>query len=619
MKRKIILGMLLLIGSVVTLTWLGANGRGHATQLAAQQLEELRSVDVPALEAADELEAETLELFKQVLQHFYQTQDTRYTAPGTGFGILHLACIFKKTELARCLLLDGAEPNAHSPGEESPLLLAVGTALTPHVSTQQLTSLVDTLLDGGADFARSGHNRTDFLTEAALHCEDEAVLLYLLQKGAKADADTAMPLALHGWPRALEATLQQQPRTDGLLHAAAMGACSYEGDYARCMELLLQHGATVNEENEGMPGVTPLYVLARELSALGENAPQRPQAIEALVWLLRHGADPYLRTESDEEHPGFCPYDFFAMAPWILEALSEKEQQLTEPPLRFSSGLPLLAEVCRTAMTPHPAEQLAPHYDSIASLLLCPTAEMQRAEIYPQALAAAVNLLVQISPERATQSIEAMPLWLLPVPTTATGEEDALAALIRTLQDTPSLAPEQAFLIRQAERLLQGGRAEEASALIELLARCPGDTAQEAITRYSEDARLPLQAGAYAALLYAANLPDARNNGVVAWLQEHKREADTPFLREAVLLTSLERLWFGQMPQEEQQQLLSLMRRIGADTAATAYEHIIRSLDKPDELDTLMAQGDDWKYELEAATARYFLEHRANFLTTPQP
>ena len=618
MKRKLIVVALLLICGTFALIWLGASSRGHATALAARQLEEMRTTDLAALAAADDLEAEEIELLAHVLEKFYSTQDVRYTDPATGMGVLHLACLFKKAELVRCLLLDGADPNFHIDISDSPLQLAVNTMLTPQTDTQELITLVDTLLAGGARFELSGHSHTDFLTEAALHCENEDVLLYLMQKGAKPNADTAMPLALHGWARALGAVLQQQPRTDGLMHELAVGSCSYKGNYVECMELLLRHGAAVNEEGEGMPGVTPLYLLARELSEMGESAPQRAQAIEALVWLLRHGADPYLRAEQDEEHPGFSPYDFLAMAPGILAELRTQNIHLNAPSLRFSKGLPLLAEVCRAAMAPPPAAQLAEHYESIAALLLAPTAEMQQAEIYPQALAAAVHLLTPVNPGQTAKSIEAMPLWQLPVPP-ATEGEDALSTLTRALQDTPELVLGQGFLSHQAERLLQGGRPEEAAGLIELLARCPGEDAQAAIARYSADERLPLQAGAYAAQLYTAGLPDARNNGVAAWLLEKHREADTPFLREAVLLTSLERLWFGQMPQEEQQQLLALMRRIGANAAAEAYGQIIQNLDKPEQLDALMERGDEWKYELEAATARYFLLHRDEFSPTPAP
>lgn len=604
--------LLLISGAIIALVRPGAGSGLHATELAAQQLEQLRTVDLPQLAAAaDPEDEEEQELFSRVLESFYRTQDARYTDPATGLGILHLACLFKKTELARCLLQDGADPNAHTAAADSPLLLAVNTLLTPEVSTQQLTALVDTLLAGGARFELSGRSsNADFLTEAAQLCEDEDTLLHLMDKGARPDANTAMPLALHGWARALERALQSQPRTEGLLHAAAVGAAAYPGSYVECMELLHSRGAAVNEELNKLPGATPLYELARAMSTAEEDSPHYAQALEALVWLLQHGADPYRRAERDEEYPGFCPYDHLALAPLLLSRLRERGVAPEAPPLSFSSGLPLLAEVCRAAIAPPPAGQLAEHVDTIASLLTAPTPEMQRAEMYPQALAAALKLLTRVDPARATQSVESMPLWQQPPPP-ATEGEDALSTLTRELQETPALAPGVEFLCRRAEQLYTAGRAEEAAVMVELLARQPA--AQQALTRYSEDPRPPLQAGAYAARLYAAGLPDARDNGVAAWLAERHREADTPFLQEALLLTSLEQLWYGQMPPEQQQRLLALMRRIGAARAAQAYEHIIRSLDKPEQLDSFLARGDDWKYELETATARFLLSHQAEF------
>lgn len=620
MKRKITLAAVLLIAGTLALIWMSAGTLKHATPKAAEELEELCTVHLPALAKEDEIDAEMLEPFERVLEDFYQRQDPRYEDPETGIGILDIACIFKKTELARCLLQDGASPNAHHPGDDSPLLLAVGTWFTPQATPQQINALVDTLLEGGADFKKSGYSRTDFLTQAAQVCEREEVILHLMERGAQPDADTSMPLALHGWDKALSQALQKDGNTDGLLHAAAKGAAHFSGRYKECLELVKQHGADVNDTEKDMPGCTPLYLIAREMIYMSEGDPLRPQAIEVISWLLAHGADPYLRSEEDEEYPGFCPYDFLAMNPNLLMELKKHGHELTAPALSFSTGTRLLAEVCREAAAaePHSAEELLPHYEAIAAVL-SPTADMQQQEIYPQALDAAVGLLARADKVRAAQSILSMPLWQgeLPPPVSE-GEADKLSALVHALQDTPGIALPQDFLCRQAEKLLQSKRPDEAATMIELLERCPD--AQETIERYCADPRMPLQAGAYAAKLAAAGLPDARNSGVASWLLSHHRKADTPFLQQAMLLTSLEKLWYGQMQPEQQQEMLQLMRSIGATIAAEAYERIIPKLDAPDELDNLMAQGDDWKYELEAATARFFLEHKDEFThTTTQP
>ena len=81
-----------------------------------------------------------------------------------------------------------------------------------------------------------------------------------------------------------------------------------------------------------------------------------------------------------------------------------------------------------------------------------------------------------------------------------------------------------------------------------------------------------------------------------------------------MLLTSLEKLWFGKMPREEQTRLFALMRNIHAPHAAEAYETLAKNWDHPEELDRLMNADDEWKYELEVATARFFLEHSNEFL-----
>ena len=99
-------------------------------------------------------------------------------------------------------------------------------------------------------------------------------------------------------------------------------------------------------------------------------------------------------------------------------------------------------------------------------------------------------------------------------------------------------------------------------------------------------------------------------------LRQRGEAAVLSAVREALLLTSLEELWFGRMNRDEQKKLFALMRRIGAPRAAELYERIARNLDRPEQLDAIVDQGDATKYELEVATARFFLEHKDEF-TTP--
>ncbi|MBR5186230.1 MAG: hypothetical protein IKW19_08045, partial [Akkermansia sp.] len=124
----------------------------------------------------------------------------------------------------------------------------------------------------------------------------------------------------------------------------------------------------------------------------------------------------------------------------------------------------------------------------------------------------------------------------------------------------------------------------------------------------------PLKAGALAARLLKAGLPTPRDGDVQLWLDNHKREADKPELAKAVLLTSLSRLWYGDMLPAEQEQMLAAMEEIGATEAASHYRAIAAAMDDPEALDKLTENSDSWKFELEIATAEYILRHSAAFL-----
>ena len=538
------------------------------TGVALRQLEEISEAGLPTLEKENLVEAEFIDIFRRVAERYKKTGDLVAGKKRGEPDILQLACLFKKRE----------------PDDESPLLLAVGTYLLPETTAEEIIPVVDTLLAGGADFKKSGTNSDDFLTQAAFACEREEVLLHLLDKGAKPDAQTVLPPALHGWAEALKRLLPMVGnRTEGLLHAVATGCCQFEGDYLRCLHILLEKGADIHApETLDDPGSTALLRIAAEMSALEENDLHLPQAVDVFAYLVQRGADPYLRAEEDESYPGFAPYDFLARRPKLLAALRDKGITLQPPALRINGGKNLPADICRAALYKPSEKEVAPFFETIAGVLR-PTPEMLGAEIYAQALEKGVHLLGDIDAERAAQRITEMPLWQQ-----ALGTQDAeivMTSLLAALQDTPSIKLPADFLYHQAERAQREGRGEEASVLVELMGR--SDDGAELLLLCMEDSRLPIRAGAYAARLHSDGLPDARNGGVAAWLTEYGREADTDFLREAVLLTSPERLWSGNMEKA--------------------------ALDDPEELDAVMAQGDDWKYEAEIAVARHFLANKAQF------
>ena len=86
-------------------------------------------------------------------------------------------------------------------------------------------------------------------------------------------------------------------------------------------------------------------------------------------------------------------------------------------------------------------------------------------------------------------------------------------------------------------------------------------------------------------------------------------------MKKALLLTSLTRLWYGDLLPSEQEEMLQAMSEIGATEAAARYCAITAAMNDPEKLDSLTENSDSWKFELEIATAEYILKHSAAFLT----
>lgn len=575
---------------------------GYGTRRAARELESIRRAELPAL--ADKMDARQHAQLTDVVEHFARTHDVGYTASGSQLTMLHVACLLKKPELVRCLLNDGANPNKHSTAVDSPLMMALGTQYTPTVSEDELKALADMLIAGGART-----DAEDLLTYAALVCESESMLIHLMNKGIQPQADTVLPAALHGWQQALasmpESLLRAAPTA---LHAVALGSNRHVGRHSACAEMLLAAGVKVDAAalaNDA--GSTPLFYLARELSEVPAHFPYRNQALDMLVFLLSHGANAYIRAEDDPLTPGYCPYDFLTARPDLLEELAARGIVL-QPPSHpaFSSGTALLTEICRAA---HSGAALLPRQVEAVAAVLTPTEAMQQHELFTSALRAAVPMMARVDPAQTAAAIRGSPLWDMP----AFAAQDAL---LQALLHTPAIVLPADFLLARAEQLAADPRRADAAAILaELLGRCPD--AEGHLGALSQSSSLPLRAGALAALLRHAGLPDARNRGVAIWLRRHGREASTPFLRDALLLTSLEQLWLGNVPEAQLAPLLQLMRDIGAPTAAQVYRSIA---DSP----TASRQGHlssahEWKFELEAATALYFLRHKDQFLNPDSP
>lgn len=588
--------------------------KGNATPQAAAEFAEAQN-ELGTLAQEEVMEEEEQAEWNSLIQHFSRTADARYATPAHKLTMLHLACMLKKPELARCLLKDGADPHARTicdsgePGD-TPLSYAVASIYSPETSAETVNLLLDTLLDAGADLKAPAPMDTPLASAMLITCYHEEVFLHLLHRGMPTDESTTWGVAFKGWNKALRELLDNgRPMDPALLPAtASLGHRLFQGQQLLCARLLLERGVPVDSEDAY--GRTALFIAAsclRELSGDG----RQDEALEMLCLLLSHGADAFHSAEQDEEYPGFCAYDFLAEYPEVLEKLKEAGYPLHAPKLQLRSGPSLLGDVSRIAMRPLAPEEIAPHFETIASVLT-PSPAMQSMEIYPEALCSAIALLARVDAVRAARAIEAMPFWK---DSRAWVHHPVTEALVSTLQRTSSLVLDKDFLISLADKMEQAGLHDEAAAVTSLLGRCPHASAE--IDIMCNRPEWPLQAGAWQAKLIQAGLPPATDGSVSAWLANAGRQADTPVLKRALLLTSLEQIWYGEMDENALEEFLSACHAIGAHQAAEQYKAIAQHLDDPDKLDEIMSGNNEWKFELEIATARYFLQHREELLPPP--
>ncbi len=638
MKRSHLVALPLFALSL-TLPLLPGCGRdkGSATPQAAQELAELRAEqEMGFSEEADlELQAEITDL----LRRFDKTADATLASSPHRITMLHLACVYKKPELARCLLLDGADVNARQlaemPGAEvsmgtapdAPALVPADTPLTwatiPHregATAEEMLPLIELLVQNGADVNQPGALGWPPLYTATLvpSPAGEAIMLRLLELGADPAAEPSQFMlcpaaAAHGWVKALTRLLDAGATTANpaasALHAAADNA-EVPGTL-ECARLLLERGAEVDALNK--EGATPLYIAAHALSTPKGSTPELLEPTCAmLALLLQRGADPLRCCDADPEFPGSCAADFIAMSPTAQERLAAQGITVPRRSIDFEAeGGRLLAEICRASLFGSPAEEIAPHFGKLAALLVSPPHELEHEPLYADALGHTVRLLARADAVRAAELVAALPLWR---------EEEAwkvadgrVSALMEAILNTRELVLPRAGLLEHARRMDAWQVGEVAAILTELLER---DAAAEAeIEALSTDASLAIRAGALTARLLRAGLPAPRNGAVAEWMAQRgitEQEAPAP-LQRALLLTSLDKFWYGSMAADEVRALLEAMRSIGANRAAAFYSELAANLDKPEELDRLMVPGgpaDTARFELECMTALFIWSQR---------
>ncbi len=640
-RRPLVLPLLALCFSLPLLPGCG-RGKGSATPQAAQELAELRAEQELGFNQGEdsELQAEIAAL----LSRFDKTADATLASTPHRITLLHLAAVYKKPELARCLLQDGADPNARQLAEmptadmaetESPAvpLRPADTPLTwatiPHregATAEELLPLINLLVEGGADVNAPGPLGLPPLVTSTLTPSPagEAVFLRLLELGARCSQFTAesegsatVPLsalvASNGWHKALEklletgATMATPARS--ALHAAA-GNPAQPGALD-CAQLLLARGAVVDAIND--EDATPLYIAAHNLTS-AQDAPvaEVDATCAMLALLLEHGADPLRCCDADPEFPGSCASDFIAMSAPAQQKLAARGISVPRRAINWGAvGSARLAEICRASLFGTPAEEIAPHFDKLASLLLAPTHEEQHSPLYADSCGHAVKLLARADAARAAELVARLPLWQEEA--AWVNAEGRTSALMEALLSSPELILPRQALLEHARRMDTWGVTEAAAVLVELLER--DDAAEADIETLCSDGSLPIRAGAQTARLLRANLPAPRNGAVAEWMTEHGITADAApaALKRALLLTSLDKFWYGNMEPKEIRALLEAMESIGAPRAAAFYKELAANLSKPEELDRLTAPGgaaEAARFELECATALFLWAQR---------
>lgn len=598
--------LLVSLGCAAMLFSCAPQEKGHATPEAAAELALISSY-LPEISIDEVLELPGSEEIYALLSDFATTANAQQVSTHSGITMLHLACLFKKAELVRCLLVDHANPNAATVAGDTPLGLAVSVrgVEDDQVTEDTIIRLIDTLVAGGADLKQHTADDIPLLNYAGLNSYSEKVFLHLLALGAPYDETTCQAPAMMGWNTALKRMLdlgagKSPAAMETMLLMAAANL------HPETVKLLIDAGADVNAHR--LSGTTPLVEAAGHLlSPAEEEETAHKQAIaEVCATLIQHGADPFLTEIRQDGSPAFCAADILAKDADVMAALQARGIEIQPREIKFTSGTALLEAVGKaTVLERQPA---AEDFDTIAAVLN-PTPEMHADARYHDVLPMAVELLHGLDPARTSQLIAAMPIW---------AGQDAWDqghgdCVLPALTNCEHLVLPKEIICAAATRLDNAGRVDNAAYMIELLARCPDSQAE--IDRFCAHASRPLKAGALAARLRQAGLPTPRDGDVQLWLENNNRTADKPEIARALLLTSLSRLWYGDMPPDEQEQMLAAMEEIGATEAASHYRAIAAAMDDPEQLDKLTENSDSWKFELEIATAEYILKHAAAFLS----
>lgn len=603
------LTLALLAGCQILLGSCGSRDRGNATPEAAEELAIISSC-MQEINIDEMLELPQADEIHLLMADFAATANARLTSRPSGVGMLHLACLFKKPELARCLLVDQADPNAVTAMGDTPLGLAVSMRGAEDAGTTEDTiiKLIDVLVAGGADLTRHTAEDMPLLNYAGLNGYSEKVFLHLLDLKCPHDETSGQAPAMMGWNTALQRMLDMGAgKPEGAMDTMLLMAAA--NLHPATVELLLNAGADANAHQ--LSGTTPLLEAAGHLLhqfTIGEDKDEERlrSILDTCALLIKRGADPYLAETRQEGSPAFTAADILTKDAGIIEEMNRRGVNLTPREIVFTPGPELLEQVGKASVLDKlpPAEA----FDTIA-LVLTPSEEMKKLPQYFEVLPMAVELLHSLDPARTSQLIAGLPLWV----SSDSWSRHYGEHLLPALTDCEQIVLPKELICKAAEQWNKDGKVDDAASMLELLHRCPDAEAE--IAQYCTHTARPLRAGALAARLRQAGLPTPRDGNVQFWLDNHSRTADTPEVKKALLLTSLTRLWYGDLLPSEQEEMLQAMSEIGATEAAAQYRAITAAMNDPEKLDSLTENSDSWKFELEIATAEYILKHSAAFLT----
>ncbi len=588
------------------LTSCGPQDKGHATPEAAEELAIISTV-LPEIGVDEILELPAADEIHLLMADFASTANAGLASTPSGITMLHLACLFKKPELARCLLLDKADPDAVTAQGDTPLALAVAMrgAEDDTVTADTVIRLIDVLVAGGADITRHTSEDMPLLNYAGLNCFSEEVFLHLLDIGCPQDETTCQAPAMMGWNTALKRMLDAGAAATPNAKEAMllMAAANLHKD---TVELLLNAGTDVNGGQ--LAGTTPLQEAAGHLlsPAEEEESAHKAAVLDVCALLIKRGADPYLAEMRQEESVAFCAADILTKDAATVEGMKARGVEIAPKKIEFTQGIALLEAVGKASTL---EQQVQPEAFEAIAQVLTPTPDMRQHHLYHEVLPMAVEILHGIDPVRTSRLVAAMPEWT----SRDAWEQGAGSHLLQEITKCEQLVLPKGILCLAAEHRLQAGEVDAAADLVELLARCPDALAE--IDQYARHKAPSFRAGAMAARLHQAGLPTPRDGDVELWLNQHNREATSPAVQKALLLTSLSRLWYGDMLPAEQEQMLAAMEEIGAREAAMHYRGIVQAMDNPEALDKLTENSDSWKFELEIATGQFILDNAAAFLS----